>query len=117
VKFLTCKQAARAWDVAVTKATQAGDPAFAKIGRVMLMYPLDTTQEIAYWTAHASREVEEELCLREAMAMGRVDRERIHPSAQTSKRPNIERLRPDRASTGSDGKPACGDLNPTARLR
>ena len=78
---LSCKQAARAWEIAPTKATQAGDPAFLKVAQAMLHFPVEATAELAFWLGEADRREFErrELPIREAMESGRVYRGVVHP--------------------------------------
>ena len=46
---LSCKQLAEAWSIAVTKVTQAREPAFRKVAKAMLMYPAETAGEVAFY--------------------------------------------------------------------
>lgn len=99
---LTCKQLAQAWGIAVTKVTQAREPTFRKMARVMLMYPAETMEELSavmqQETGSRGRDStshgascrgtsdggisDREVFLREEMLRGRVDREVIHPATE-----------------------------------
>jgi hypothetical protein len=66
-----------AWGVSPTRATQARDPAFRKVAKALLLYPVETMEELANAVAEADTsaqaEFELELPARRAMQMGRVD--------------------------------------------
>ena len=93
---LTCKQLALAWGIAVTKVTQAREPTFRKMAKVMLMFPAETMADLSdamKLETHAEQApppmTERELYLREDMLRGRVDREEIHPKSGKQKAENI----------------------------
>lgn len=72
MEYLTCKQAAQAWDIAPTKATQKGDPAFLAVAQAIILFPEEAHLEIAHWIARAKQlRFEQELPAREAMLNGR----------------------------------------------
>lgn len=70
--YLTCKQAASAWGISPTKATQAGDPAFLKVAQAIVQFPEEAHLEIAHWIARAKQmQFEAELPARELMLANR----------------------------------------------
>lgn len=75
MEFITCKQAAQAWGIAPTRATQKGDPAFLAVAQAIEMWPEEAFAELTRFIAIAKRlrqqRFEAELPAREAMLNGR----------------------------------------------
>lgn len=75
MRYLSCKQAADAWEIAVTRATAAGDPAFRKVALAIRKYPVEAHQELTRWLIEVERELQErfeaELATRESRLEGR----------------------------------------------
>lgn len=73
---------AHAWGISPTKTTQARDPAFRKVAKALLLYPAETTAELARFVAEAEAERYEEtvamLPQLRARQIGRQDATTIH---------------------------------------
>lgn len=80
---LSCKQMGFAWGISPTKTTQKKQHVFRAYALAALLYPQETAEEVARYMAEAQRELDErtegEICVREAMLNGRLDRSRVHP--------------------------------------